>query len=172
MQDEITLAPQWRLTLGGKLEHNDYTGLEFQPSVHLARQLPGDALAWAALSRVVRTPSRLDRDFYVPGQAPFAIAGGPDFVSEAVTAFEVGYRFKPSNQSTFSVSAYHNMNRNLRSIEPLPGGGAVLANKMEGDSNGLEAWVVTRCATGGASVPATAIWTNSCVSGPTAVTRC
>jgi iron complex outermembrane receptor protein len=33
-QDEVTLAPdRLRLALGSKLEHNDYTGFEFEPSV-------------------------------------------------------------------------------------------------------------------------------------------
>src|SRR6185503_11336247 len=66
-QDEITLLPErWYLTVGGKLEHNDYTGFEVQPSVRLAWRPSGEQTVWSAVSRAVRTPSRVDRDFYAP----------------------------------------------------------------------------------------------------------
>ena len=36
IQDDITLVPErWRLTLGARLEHNDFTGFEVQPNVRL-----------------------------------------------------------------------------------------------------------------------------------------
>ena len=37
VQDEITLVPdRWRVTLGTKLEHHDFTGFEVQPNVRVA----------------------------------------------------------------------------------------------------------------------------------------
>jgi len=44
-----------------------------------------------AVSRAVRTPSRIDRDFYVSQNPPFLLAGGPNFGSEKLLTFEWGY---------------------------------------------------------------------------------
>ncbi len=69
-----------------------------------------------------------------------ALDGGPDFVSEVVKVFEVGYRAQPSPHATYSISLFHNIYDELRSVEPIPGGDTVLGNKMEGTGDGIEAW--------------------------------
>lgn len=140
VQDSIAFDERWRLTLGGKLEHNSYTGVEFQPSARLAWKATDSALLWGSISRAVRTPSRLDREIFVPASAPFLFAGGPNFVSEKVTAYELGYRAQPSPRASFSIATFYNVNRQLRSIEPVGGITSVFANKMEGDSYGVETW--------------------------------
>jgi iron complex outermembrane recepter protein len=139
MQDTIALAADLQLTLGGKLEHNSYTGLEFQPNARLAWKLPDQALLWSALSRSVRTPSRIDAEFFAPGSPPFTfLVGNPDFQSEIQTTFEVGYRMRPKANASFSISAYYNAYDKLRSVEPGPP--LVLANKLEGNTYGIEMW--------------------------------
>src|SRR5712691_2273837 len=137
-QDEIALEDNLRLTLGGKFENNYYAGTEFLPSARLAWKPQPQRLVWGAVSRAVRAPSRIDRDFFVG--APLQLNGGPDFVSEVAKVFEVGYRAQPSPQATYSISLFHNIYDKLRSVEPAPGGGVVLGNKMEGTADGLEAW--------------------------------
>ena len=83
LQDSIALRERLNLTLGVKLESNSYTGLEVQPNARLAWKFRDDALLWSAVSRVVRTPSRLDRDLFAPGSPPFLMLnGGPDFKKE------------------------------------------------------------------------------------------
>jgi iron complex outermembrane receptor protein len=141
-QDEIVLEDNLRLTLGTKFENNYYTGTEFLPSARLAWKPEPRRLVWGAVSRAVRAPSRVDRDFFIdiPPPNPLQLMGGPDFVSEVVKVFEVGYRALPSPQASYSVSLFHNIYDKLRSVEPAPGGGSVLANKMEGTGDGLEAW--------------------------------
>src|SRR5690606_4503341 len=49
-------------TLGTKLEHNDYTGVEHQPTARLAWSLDPDTTLWTSVSRAVRVPSRLEAD--------------------------------------------------------------------------------------------------------------
>jgi len=137
-QDEIALQENLRLTLGAKLENNYYTGTEPLPSARLAWKLEPQRLVWGAVSRALRAPSRIDRDFFVG--PPLQLNGGPDFVSEVVKVFEIGYRDQPSPQATYSISVFHNIYDRLRSVEPAPGGGVVLGNKMEGSGTGLEAW--------------------------------
>jgi iron complex outermembrane receptor protein len=139
-QDEWHLREQLRLTVGAKLEHNVYTGTEFLPSARLAWKPDARQLVWTALSRAVRAPSRLDRDLFVPGQAPFLIAGGPDFRSEIAKVFELGYRAQPSARLSYSVTGFYSAYDHLRSVEPAGGGVLVLGNKMEGRTKGLESW--------------------------------
>lgn len=143
VQDSIALDKAWKLTLGAKLEHNSYTGLEFMPDARLAWQLNPNALLWGAVSRAARTPSRIDREFFVPGppSPPTGLAGGPDFQSEKLTAYELGYRAQATNLS-YSITAFHHDYDRLRSLEPAPGGGLpfVIANGMRGQTEGVEAW--------------------------------
>ena len=138
-QDEIALLDQLRLTLGTKFENNYYTGTEPLPSARIAWKPEPQRLVWGAVSRAVRAPSRIDRDFFVSA-GPTQLKGGPDFVSEVVKVFELGYRDQTLPQATYSISVFHNIYDKLRSVEPAPGGGVVLGNKMEGTTDGLEAW--------------------------------
>ena len=138
-QDEIAFQENLRLTLGIKFESNYYTGTEPLPSARLAWKPQPQRLVWGAVSRALRAPSRIDRDFFVTA-GPTQLAGGPDFASEVVEVIELGYRDQPLPQATYSVSLYHNIYDKLRSVEPAPGGVVVLGNKMEGTGDGLEAW--------------------------------
>lgn len=137
-QDSVPLTSDLRLTFGLKLENNSYTGLEYMPDARLAWQVSDTALLWAAVSRAVRTPARVDRDLYVAG----LLDGGRDFESEKVIAYEAGYRGQPLSQLTLSVSAFYNVYTDLRSVEasspvtyPL-----IVRNGMEGTGYGIEAW--------------------------------
>jgi len=144
-QDTVALGERLRLTMGAKLEHNNYTGMEFQPNARLAWQLTEQSLLWSSLSRAVRTPSRLDRELFSPAVPPFTgLGGGPDFQSEKLTAFEIGYRAQPTPRLSYSVTAFRHKYDDLRSIErtPLP----VIANMMEGSTHGLELWGVWQAA--------------------------
>ena len=53
---------RWKLILGSKFEHNDYTGFEYQPTARLLWTPSDKHSAWTAVSRAVRTPSRYDED--------------------------------------------------------------------------------------------------------------
>ena len=142
LQDSIALRERLNMTLGVKLESNSYTGLEVQPNARLAWKFRDDALLWSAISRVVRTPSRLDRELFAPGSPPFFLLdGGPNFTSEKLIAYEIGYRAQPVPQASLSISTFYNVYDDLRSIEPGPGGVPVIANKMEGYTYGVETWV-------------------------------
>jgi iron complex outermembrane receptor protein len=57
-QDEITLAENWRLTLGLRMDHNEFTGWEKQPDARLSWHLSPAHTLWGALSKTSRAPSR------------------------------------------------------------------------------------------------------------------
>ena len=58
IQDQMTLTDSLRLTLGTKLEDNDFSGFEVQPSVRVAWSPREDQTLWSAVSRAVRVPTR------------------------------------------------------------------------------------------------------------------
>ncbi len=120
-QDQIELFEnKLFLTIGSKFEHNDFTGFEVQPNVRMLYTPNSKSSIWAAASRAVRTPSRVDEgvrlisdniifqdpDTGLPIVA--AIHGSPDFDSESLYSFELGYRAAPLEWFSFDIAAYYN----------------------------------------------------------------
>ncbi|MCY7317974.1 MAG: TonB-dependent receptor [Ramlibacter sp.] len=144
-QYQTELSPALRLTLGGKLEKNIFTGVEFLPNLRLA--FKSDAgLTWAAVSRAVRAPARLDRDIFLPSVAPFVVQGGPTFVSEVVRVVEAGQRGFIGRDLNYSITLYRQQYDRLRSgtlSSPPP---VMLENRIEGHSTGVEAWALWQAA--------------------------
>jgi iron complex outermembrane receptor protein len=142
VQDDIALIKdRLGLTLGTKVEHNDYTGLELQPSVRMTFQIDRRQMAWGAISRALRTPSRIDIELFIPAQPPFLLAGGPNFKSERSLGYELGYRTHLHERVSLSASTFYNDYTNLRSIErlnPLRPFPMVIGNGLKGTSYGLE----------------------------------
>jgi iron complex outermembrane receptor protein len=147
VQDEIRLRDDLFFTLGTKVEHNDYTGIEVEPSARLQWNVTTNQTLWAAVSRAVRTPSRIDRDLSQPGPgAPLILLqGGPDFQSESVIAYEVGYRAQLTPKFGTSISAFYNDYHNIRSTTTnsvLDGFGLpfpfFFQNNVEGETHGFE----------------------------------
>jgi iron complex outermembrane recepter protein len=139
VQDQIALIPdRLNLTLGTKLEHNDFSGLEVQPSARLA-WMPSDRhTIWAAVSRAVRSPSRIDEDFELPGNPPFQVLGDKNFQSETVLAYEAGYRIRPIERATLSLAAFYNDYNNLRSLDAIAPTNFVIGNGFAGQTWGVE----------------------------------
>jgi len=136
VQDEWRVAPGLRLTAGLKAERNAYTGWEWLPTLRAAWELAPDQLLWASLSRAVRAPARLDRDFRFPGRAPFVIKGGPNFVSEIGRVVELGYRGQ-TPLGHLSLTAFSADYGRLRGGTP---GASFIENRIDGRVSGLEAW--------------------------------
>lgn len=142
IQDEWHIVPEkFSLTVGSKFEYNSFSGFEYQPSGRFTWTPTHDQTVWGAISRAVRTPARIDQDFVAPNPSaggPALLVANPDFESEELVAYEVGYRVKPVNRLSLDLAGYYNDYSNLRSVEPL---GAeefpvILANKAAGRSYG------------------------------------
>jgi len=125
-QDEITLVPErLRLTVGSKLEHNDYTGFEYEPSARFSWTLHEKHTLWAAVSRAVRTPSQFETDARVnlsalppnpmmPLPSLIVISGTGEFESEKLIAYELGYRVQPHEKLSLDVAGFVNVYDDLR----------------------------------------------------------
>jgi iron complex outermembrane receptor protein len=140
-QDEVPLGKDWSLTFGTKVEHNDYSGLEVEPSVRLQWIATPDQSLWAAVSRAVRRPSRIDRDLS-EGAPPYFVllAGGQGFTSEKVTAYELGHRAHFGPNIATSFSAYYNDYDDVRSTAPNPKTifPFFFENNLKGETHGFE----------------------------------
>lgn len=141
VEQKRRIWPDWHLTLGGKLEHNNYTGVEFLPTLKLAWQASDEQLVWAQYARTVRAPSRVDTELYVPAEPPHVIAGGANFRSEIADTLELGWRTRPAHNLSWSLVAFHSQYTHLRSFDLQPDGSHTLGNQLEGTSAGLEALV-------------------------------
>jgi iron complex outermembrane recepter protein len=162
VQDEVALSERLSLTVGSKVEHNDYTGVEVQPSVRL-RWIPRDGqTAWASVSRAVSTPTRLSRGtriVYSTFQpSPFSpvielvATGNEDVDSERVVAYELGYRLETSARFSLDLATFYNRYKGVTSanlssqyfeLTPVPHLVVERAwtNDTNGDTYGAEAAV-------------------------------
>jgi iron complex outermembrane receptor protein len=142
VQDEIALGDDLALTLGLKLEDHDFTGLEYMPSVRMAWRPSDDFMVWGAVSRAVRTPSRIDEELTFVGFPGFITTF--TFESEELLAYELGLRVQPTANSTLSATLYRHDYDTLRTQSlspPAPGGFPVfVGNGLEGEIYGLELW--------------------------------
>jgi iron complex outermembrane recepter protein len=146
VQDEIVLVPErLELTLGSKVERNDYTGYEIQPSGRLSWYPSARQTVWGAVSRAQRTPSRIERGLRSSAVIPafVVLQGTKRFESEDLLAHEVGWRIQPDEKTSLSVAAFYNKYDHLRSAEPTAGPFTfpfpfILENGVRGISYGLE----------------------------------
>src|SRR5882762_939712 len=134
MKDEVSLFDKrLRVTIGSKFEHNDFTGFEVEPNIRFVGILSKNQSVWAAISRAVRTPAlteeglQLNEAVIPPGfgqcsTSPFpcivSILGSPQFKSEDLLAYEVGYRVQATSTFSADIATFYNSYSNLRSAEP------------------------------------------------------
>jgi iron complex outermembrane recepter protein len=140
LQDEWHIIPDtFYFTAGSKVEYNSFSGFEIQPTGRFTWLPATGQTLWGAISRAVRTPTRIDQDLVSPNPAfglPAVLVANHDFESETLIAYELGYRIKATRTLSFDVAGYYNDYSNLRSVEPLGGGRFTIENKLEGQSYG------------------------------------
>jgi len=137
-QDEIALERNLKLTLGMKLEDSSYSGFDWLPNIRIAWQPTPASLVWAAVSRSIRTPNRIEREL----QATGILVPSPGFEAEKLVAYEAGWRVQPSQRLSLSVSVFYNRYDDLRTdgYDPVRIFPIVLQNGGRGRTSGLETW--------------------------------
>lgn len=156
------------LTAGSKIEHNNFSGWEYEPSVRLLWSLSQNQSIWAAVTRAVRTPSRQDQNVSfailalaepTPPSVYFEVEGNPNAKAEQLIGYEAGYRTQINKNIYLDFTAFYNNYSGLEGYGP-PGVSEsddpppvhlffVLpyANIIEGDTLGAEIapdWKITR----------------------------
>lgn len=159
------LDHQLRLTMGSKFEHNDYSGIEIQPSARLLWSPEAQSYAlWTSVSRAVRTPSRAEDHLQLdlktippgvflpdfPGAGMVRTLGSEDLDAEELLAVELGFRLSPAENLSLDAAVFYNVYDKLRTGSsgmpyidmstgvPLMIVPAIMNNDMDGDSYGFE----------------------------------
>ena len=126
VQDELHITNSVSLTLGTKVEHNNYTGVEFEPSGQLVWTPVKDHTIWASAARAIRQPNVLDSGLQVdaailriPG-VPFGllrILGNPEKKTQKLNDFEAGYRTRMNKRLSLDLAAFLSFYDDLTSAE-------------------------------------------------------
>jgi iron complex outermembrane recepter protein len=133
LQDELALLPdRLFVTAGTKVEHNDITGFEVQPSLRVRFSLSPGQTVWGSVARAVRTPAAVDSRnvFAIPVAAPIAgpdggayvptlVGNDPRLASEVLHAHEMGYRLQVSSQASIDLAAFYNEYHDLIDFGPI-----------------------------------------------------
>jgi iron complex outermembrane receptor protein len=115
--DVLAVPDKFRLIAGSKFEHNPYTGFEYQPQIRAVWTPNQRQTLWAAASRAVRTPNRVDEGLLdriaqvnpSPPPPEFLLYSGDSSVkSEILHAYEVGYRYEWKQKFSLDATAYYN----------------------------------------------------------------
>jgi iron complex outermembrane receptor protein len=163
------------LTLGSKFEHNYYSGWGVMPSGRIALTVNDRSMAWAAISRTIRTPATFDSDFraniggYIgPADIPivFRLQGNRRQANQSLLAYELGYRSTVSDRLSVDIAAYYHSYSDALSVEPLPPilettplpphvvAPFTLDNGLYGESHGVETFATWRVTDRWALTPA------------------
>jgi iron complex outermembrane receptor protein len=127
IQDEVRLTNSVSLTTGVKLEHNAYTGFEFEPSVQLAWSPGSRQTVWASVSRAIQQPAWVFAAAQaaweavpVPGAgtAIYQISGNPQGKAPAVINYELGYRSELSKRLTLDTTVFLGDYDRLQTLDP------------------------------------------------------
>ena len=125
VQDEITLVPdRVRLTAGIRLEDNEFSGVEVEPTLRLLYTPSARQAFWAAVSRAARTPNVSETDISemvtMPNVPfPLLLLPNPHPQSETVLAYEAGYRVAPAAKMSFDVAGFYSHYDHLATNAPL-----------------------------------------------------
>jgi iron complex outermembrane recepter protein len=143
VQDEFEVARDRLYVIGGaKVGANNYTGADVQPTVRVRYQASRRQMAWAAISRAVRLPTRFDTELRLrnPATGVVTLAGTEDFDSESVIAYEAGYRARPHARVSADLAVFFNRYDSLRSQELrfVPTPQVFLENWLNAKTGGIE----------------------------------
>jgi iron complex outermembrane recepter protein len=149
LQDEINLGKTANLTIGAKLQQNNYSGFDVLPSGRLLWSPNDKQSLWAGITRSVTTPSDLEEKFLLQATSPtlvIRLTGNHQFKSEDVLGYELGYRGTVSSHLFVDVSGFWNQYTQLQSFGPevvsTSGGTTTIAiqytNQISGSASGFE----------------------------------
>jgi len=150
LQDQVQLGSNWWLTAGAKLQHNNYSGFDIQPSLRLLWAVDANQSVWGGVTRAVTTPSDLEEDFFLEGAIAsnefIVVAGNKQFKSEDVIGWELGYRRLMNKHLYVDLASFWNQYGRLQSFSaPMistAGGNTYITtqytNQIGGSASGFE----------------------------------
>jgi iron complex outermembrane receptor protein len=109
------------------VEHNSYTGLEYEPSGQLVWNLTDRQTLWVSASRAIRQPARAD--FHIRADVAMIplddggfgiveLTGTVDRKAERLYDFEVGYRAQVTPRLSLDIATFSSYFHGLQTQEP------------------------------------------------------
>lgn len=115
MQDEIRVTPSVSFTVGSKVEHNDFTGFQFEPGAQLLWKASDRHTFWASAAHAIREPDHTDDAVEyneglttIPGvgQALVTLSGNTHLEAERLNDYEIGYRGQVRQGLSFDITGF------------------------------------------------------------------
>jgi len=121
-----------QLTAGARLEHNPFSDWSIQPTARAQWSVRRTQSLWAAVSRAIRAPARLEDGFErFYRDSGFGFRTSPGMLPETLVALEAGYRGNLRKNLSLDISVFRNRYEHLRSSE---------LESMEFHSGTVTAW--------------------------------
>ncbi len=134
INDQYRFSDVTTITLGARLEHNEFTWFDVQPSLRFSHVLSERTVLWGAVSQALRLPTRLDEDVVIA-----SVVGNRDFQPEELLGEELGLRHLLGKNLTLDASVFYNVYDKLRGVEPgdetTP---SLIVNNYNAESAGFE----------------------------------
>jgi iron complex outermembrane receptor protein len=145
IQDEIEAGKDFLwVTAGTKLEENDFSGFESQPSARALIRADDSTSIWCSVSKAVRTPARAEGDAAVtmknpaPGIPYMKILGNRSLMSEKLYAYEIGARHSINGSHFIDLALFYNDYYDIRAFDMTGILEMTVKNRMKGNTQGLE----------------------------------
>lgn len=145
IQDEIEAIKNTLVVIpGAKFERNDFSGFEFQPSARILLKASETTSVWGAVSRAVRTPSRVEETgivvlpAFMPGMPDITLNSKGGMRSEKLIAYEMGVRKSLSEHQSADIALFYNDYADLRTVDLSRAYVFTVGNRMKGNTRGLE----------------------------------
>ena len=124
-QDEMTVVPnRFHLTVGSKFEYYYFAGWQVEPNIRFLWTPDDRRSIWAAISRAVRTPTRVEEGGrYNASVSPdpqdpnilylVSAFGSPNVLSEELVAYELGYRAQANPRFFWDLAGFYDVYNRL-----------------------------------------------------------
>nr|WP_159063669.1 TonB-dependent receptor [Thaumasiovibrio occultus] len=136
LQLEWQATDSWRWIAAGKLDHNNFQGWEFQPSLRTLYEFTPEQIIWLGVSEVTRAPTFGEYAITINAQGtPFGqlystgiaevdeqliktrIYTDRDMPADTSLNVEAGYRYTPSRHTFVDLAAYYSRYDNSVSFD-------------------------------------------------------
>lgn len=108
LQDEVSLAPDWALTLGARLDRHELFGSETSPRAYLVWRATPELTFKAGYGEAFRAPTlKQISPNYVGAEGPHTFYGNPDIRPETSRAYELGVDWRRDG-SAYTATLFHN----------------------------------------------------------------
>lgn len=127
LQDDFAASDTLHVVVGSRIEHNGYTGFEFEPSGQLIWNPAKKHTLWASASRAIRQPARADTAIQIDvATVPLSggefgviqITGDPHRKAEELISYQGGYRAQIAPRFSLDAAVFWNHYHHLQTDEP------------------------------------------------------